>query len=319
MRFPVSVAFALSICVGCSGSGTETPAPGGPNGSFNPAPPPAGYTRITSPVITGIEPGADITVCQYVQAPTDRDIDILDAQGFQSPMGHHAIAFATTAIKPVGTSGPCGDEDNLTGSFLGGIGGEGGAGVKLPEGVAFRLPKGSGIMLNVHFLNTTNKTIDGQSVVDVKFAEADPSRKIAGFFVNGTTKFKVSPNAKAQATAECPIGKEMDFIFFTNHMHDYGARAITNLVRDGALAAEVVHEDPVWTYEMQFAAIFSKWQVSAPLHLVPGDKLVTDCEWMNTTAEDVVYPREMCFGVGYFLTDGKGPSPGCFNGMWFER
>jgi hypothetical protein len=311
------------VLLGCSSSPGDqlSPPPGGAGTTegFNPPPAAAGYTRIVSPIVTGIQPGADLTVCQYVQAPLDRDLDILDAQGYQSAYGHHAVAFASTADVPAGTTGPCTDKDNLSGSFLGGIGGEGGGGVKLPEGVAFRLLKGNAIMLNVHFLNTGSKAVDGQSVVDFKFAEVEPSRKVASLFANGNMSFKVGPNAKAQATAECPIGREIDFILFTNHMHDYGTAATTRLQRGSAVNAELVHEDPVWTYEMQFKANYSQWEASAPLHLVPGDKLITDCEWINDSTEMVTYPREMCFGIGYFLTDGSGPTPGCFNGKWFER
>jgi hypothetical protein len=40
---------------------------------------------------------------------------------------------------------------------------------------------------------------------------------------------------------------------------------------------------------------------------------------MNDSGETVAYPREMCFGIGYFLTDGASPTPGCINGTWFER
>lgn len=311
------------VFLGCSASpGDEMAEPGGGAGTkegFNPPPPMVGYTRIVSPVVAGIQPGADLTVCQYVQAPLDRDLDILDAQGYQSAFGHHAVAFASTADVPVGTSGPCTDKDNLSGSFLGGIGGEGSGGIKLPEGVAFRVIKGNAIMLNVHFLNTGSKVVDGQSVIDFKFAEVEPDRKVASLFANGNFSFKLEANAKAQATAECPIGREIDFILFTNHMHDYGTTAVTHLQRATESSAELVHEDPVWTYEMQFKANYSQWPAREPLHLVPGDKLVTDCEWINTSPEAVAYPREMCFGIGYFLTDGSGPTPGCFNGKWFER
>jgi hypothetical protein len=313
---------ALAL-VGCSSSPADQliqpPGGGGPSSGFNPPPPAAGYTRIVSPVVTGIKPGDDLTVCQYVQAPLDRDIDVLDAQGYQSAFGHHAVAFASAAAVAVGTSGPCGEQDSLSGTFLGGIGGEGGGGVDLPEGVGFRLAKGNSILLNVHFLNTGTQVVEGRSVVDFMFAEVDPNRKVASLFVNGNFNFKLGPNSKAEATAECPIGREIDFLMFTNHMHDYGTKATTRLERNGAVSPELVHEDPVWTYELQFKANYTQWPAAQPLHLVPGDKLVTDCAWTNTTAETVGYPREMCFGIGYFLTDGKGPMPGCANGRWFER
>src|SRR4051794_36727906 len=37
-----------------------------------------GYTRLKANTITGIEPGTDVTFCQYVMAPVDRDMDIVD-------------------------------------------------------------------------------------------------------------------------------------------------------------------------------------------------------------------------------------------------
>ena len=317
---PLSAALALIGCSsGSADQALQPPGGGGTNDGFNPPPPAAGYTRIVSPVVKGIRPGEDLTVCQYVQAPLDRDIDILDADGYQSAFGHHAVAFASQANVPTGTTGPCTEQDNLSGTFLGGVGGEGGGGVKLPEGVAFRLSKGNAIMLNVHFLNTGTQVVDGQSVVDFKFAETNPSRKVASLFVNGNASFKIMPNSKAEALAECPIGKDIDFILFTNHMHDYGTTAITQLQRSTAVGAELVHEDPVWTYEMQFRANYSRWPAEQPLHLVPGDKLITRCEWANASTEMVTFPREMCFGIGYFLTDGNGPTPSCVNGKWMER
>ncbi|MET0591588.1 MAG: hypothetical protein ABW133_02740 [Polyangiaceae bacterium] len=313
---PLSV-LALAAC--SSAPGEQIGQPRSTIAGFDPPPPAAGYTRIVSPVVTNIQPGVDLTVCQYVQAPLDHDLDILDAQGYQSAYGHHAVAYASTAEVAVGTSGACTDKDSLSGTFLGGVGGEGGGGVTLPEGVAFRLPKGSSIMLNVHFLNTGSKAVDGQSVVDFKIVEASPTRKVATLFANGNMAFKLGPNSKTQATAECPIGREIDFIMFTNHMHEYGTSATTRLLRANASAMEMVHDDPAWTYEMQFKAVYSQWSATEPLHLVPGDKLVTECEWINDGTEMVTYPREMCFGSGYFLTNGTGPTPGCFNGKWTER
>jgi hypothetical protein len=106
-------------------------------------------------------------------------MDILSVGGYQSKMGHHIVAFASTADVPVGTSRLCQGEDNFSGAFLGGVGGEAGTGNVLPEGVAFRLPKGSGIMLNTHFLNTWETTMDGHGVIDIEFSEVDPSRRIA--------------------------------------------------------------------------------------------------------------------------------------------
>jgi hypothetical protein len=305
-------------------SEAEPPAPLGNAGSgavpadgFDPPPPADGYTRIVAPVMKDLKPGDDIMHCQYVHGPFDRDMDVLEVQGYQSRAGHHAVAYATTMDVPIGTSRPCAEDDNMSAGFLGGVGGEAGGGVTLPAGVAFRLPKGSSIMLNTHFLNTTDETFDGHSVVDFKFVEADDERVIASLFSNGNLGFKVPPGSAAEALAECTMPRDMQFILFTNHMHDQGAHARTDVVRaDGS--SELVHEDPHWTYEMQFKANYSQWPLEEPLTIAAGETLRTHCNWQNTTDAELEFPREMCFGVGFFLSDGSS-SPVCLDGAWLER
>ena len=255
--------------------------------------------------------------CQYVQAPLDRDVDIIDVRGYQSEGGHHAIAYASTDRAALGTTRDCTGEDNLSqGAFLGGVGGEAGGGVQLPAGVAFRLKKGQSIMLNTHFLNVSERVYDGHSVVDFKFAEVDPSRTVASLFANGTVAFRVPASSAAQAVA-VQGAHEIKFVSFANHMHDYGTSIKTEIVRgDGRV--ELVQHDPVWTYEMQFQAVFRSYGLEAPLTLHPGDVIRTTCHWKNPTNVHLTFPREMCIGTGFFLSDGSS-SPVCFDGRWFEN
>ena len=320
MKILVSLVTLMALPLVACGSESDSPEPAqGPGTStdgFNPPAPADGYTRIVAPVIPDLPPGADVMYCQYVQAPTDHDLDILDMQGYQSKMGHHAVAYATTAVQPLGSSAPCAGEDNLTGVFIGGIGGEAGGGVTLPEGMAFRLPAGSAIMLNTHFLNTSSETIDGESVLDVKFVTADPARKIASLFANVNVGFEVPARGRADAVADCPMPRDMDIIIYANHMHDQGTHAMTEIQRvDGSV--ELLHEDPEWTYDMQFNGVYRTWPLAEPLHLAKGDRLRTYCHWSNTTDTNITFPREMCVGVGYFISDGTS-APVCFNGNFRE-
>ena len=97
MRIPSGLFSFISLSFLACGSNDRGPAPTGSGGNppppkgFDPPPAAAGYTRIVAPDVT-VDPGADMMVCQYVQAPLDHDVDILDVQGFQSAFGHHAVA-----------------------------------------------------------------------------------------------------------------------------------------------------------------------------------------------------------------------------------
>lgn len=305
---------ALSAC--SSNKASEQGTSPATAADFNPPAAAAGFTRLTAPTIENIAPGDDIMYCQYVHDGFDRDMDILKVDGYQSKFGHHVVAFATTVKAPLGTSRLCQGDDNLATTFLGAIGGETGAGNVLPDGVAFRLAKGNAIMLNTHFLNTGEKTIDGSAVLDIKFAEVDPNRQVAGFFINIDMGFTLPPNATTQADTECTFGRDIQFFSFANHMHDYGKDALTDVTRTTG-AVETIRDDPAWSYEMQFNANYTKWNLDSPYVIAKGDKLHTHCEWRNTSASDVTFPREMCIGVGFYLADG-GPAPTCFNGMWLE-
>ncbi|HEY6561606.1 MAG TPA: hypothetical protein VI072_30255 [Polyangiaceae bacterium] len=307
----VTAAVAALALNACGGSDDD------PGSTSGPPPVEPGYERIVAPLVR-TSPGDDVMHCQYIVPPFERDLDIIDMKGWQSEFGHHAVAYATPNNLPVGTSGPCTGEDNVTGTFLGGVGGEAGGSIALPEGVAFRLLKGHSIMLNTHFLNVGSEPSDGESVIDIRFAEIDPSRKVASMFVNIEMGFRVPAGSPLSVTAECTFPRDMDFLMFSNHMHDYGTHASTELVRAATGSAELVREDPRWTYEMQFNSDYTLWELEDPLRIRQGDKMRTQCNWNNPTSGELKFPREMCVGIGFFLSDGT-TSPVCVNGTWLER
>lgn len=326
MKSALGLALFASVGVVACGSSTKDVSPSGASpatataaDTFDPPAPPDGYTRITAPVIKDLEPGADAIYCQYVQGPAERDMDILDVSGYQSKFGHHVIAYATTVAAPIGTSRLCTGEDNFSSGFLGGTGGDaGGAVVNLPAGVAFRLAKGKSIMLNTHFLNVGEETVDGQSVLDFRMVETDPTRTIASLFVNLSMGFDVPPRASSTSDASCVVPHDVKFVLFTNHMHSYGATATTSLVH-GDGKTDVVRDDAKWTADEQFNPNFTKWDPASPLLVKAGETLRTHCEWDNSTDKDLKFPDEMCIGFGFFLANGADvKSPTCADGKWTE-
>ncbi|HEX4337325.1 MAG TPA: hypothetical protein VH062_15520 [Polyangiaceae bacterium] len=336
---------SLPACGG--GDGTSTPSMQGKttktpddtvaqSTTFNPPAAADGYTRFSSKTVKDVLPGGDATYCQYVMAPTDHDIDVMDVTGVQSEIGHHAIAFAYTGdgTQEVGTILPCmgtefsmadgttsaSNESLSIGGFLGAAGGNGQSGVKLPDGVVFRLRKGDGIMMNVHYLNTSDHPIDGDSVIDVKFAEVDPDRLIAAMFVNVNLNLNLAPNAASTASVDCVAQSDINMLMMTNHMHDYGSSATSEVIRADGGDTEMMHADPSWTFDMQFNAIYSKWSVAEPFVVHTGDTIRTTCNWTNKTPDTVTFPREMCVGVGFVLTTGQNPhAPACINGAYVAQ
>lgn len=285
---------------------------------FVPPPVSPGYVRFVPNVLKNVAPGDNVDVCQFIQAPLDHDVDVIDVQGSQSLGGHHVVAYATSMKDPVGTTRRCTDQDNvsLTG-YLGGTGGEAGGGALLPPNVAFRLPKGASILVNTHFVNNTDAAFDGHSVIDFKFAEPSSDRLIASMLNNAILNFNIPAKDVQTGVAECTLPRQYDFILFSNHMHEWGESAKTEVIHaDGSV--ELVHADRYWTPELAFRADFSKWSIDKPLTLVKGDRLRTTCNWRNTTTGALTFPAEMCIGIGFFLSK-TAVSPLCIAGNWIDR
>ena len=353
MRSRASVIVLLSASLSACGSGDGSPGSTKQTTSSNKTPtsdtstqsssaftlPPLadGYTRFEAATVKDIQPGGDTTHCQYVMAPLDHDADILDVRGAQSKFGHHAVAFSYTpsATDQVGSEIKCmmgnnefsasagttdtsSDAELSGGGYLGGVSPAGGV-AALPEGVAFRLKKGQGIMLNVHYINTGETPIDGNTYMDLKLADADPSRLIAAMFLNLNLGFMLPPQAQTDSNQDCVAQSDVNIIMMSNHMHEYGIHGSTQVTRaDGTV--EMLRDDPTWTSDMVNNPTFARWTVDDPFVLHSGDTIRTSCSWNNTTTDMITFPREMCISAGFALASGDNPSaPACFNGSWVAQ
>ena len=182
------------------------------------------------------------------------------------------------------------------------------------------MKQGNGVMLNVHFLNTGDETIDGDAVIDFKFADIDTSRQVAAMYLNLNMGFNLPPSKPTSSTVECVAGSDVQIIMMANHMHEYGTGATTEVVRGDTGAVETLHTDDTWAYEMQFNLRYSRWGLDSPFMIHKGDTVRTTCNWMNTTNDAMAFPREMCVGVGFtVLTGADTRAPACANGTWMNQ
>jgi hypothetical protein len=340
MRNFSSLIVLLSLPLSACGADPKTGSGSGPStppGAFTPPKLVDGYTRFSAETVPNIAPGADVTHCQYVMAPLDHDVDVVDVQGAQSAFGHHGVAFSYVPAdgQVVGSEVPCmmGNNEFSTtatggsnapsgasitgGVFLGSVGPVKGRSVSLPEGVAFRLNKGQGIMLNLHYINTSSKPVNGDAYLDMKLADVDPNRLIAAMFLNLNGGFSLPPAAQTDSSVDCVAKSDVNIIMMGNHMHEYGIHATTEVVHADTGAVEVLRDDPEWTADMVNNPTFARWDTQSPFALHTGDTIRTSCSWNNSTADTIGFPREMCISAGFALATGDKPTaPACFNGTW---
>jgi hypothetical protein len=301
-----SAMLGVVLLVGaCGGKTAETP-PSQFIAGFSPAAVQPGYTRYVLPQIHGIQPGEDDTWCQYISPAATETQDVISVTGQQTKAGHHIALYATNAPKAVGTSRKCLTGDQLSLAFIGGVGGEGIGAVfqKLPPNVTFRLPKGWGLMANTHFVNTTAEVIDGQGVVDVKYAPPSPDRQVLNLFTNVNTQFTIPASAQYSADATCTVQADMQVVLFFNHMHERGTSIMSEIEHaDGTKM--LIRQDSPWQREFTFNPDMTQFALSGDgsLTIHKGDIVHTHCEWQNTDSTAVTFPLEMCVGGAIVLGD----------------
>jgi hypothetical protein len=312
------VAAFVAPAVGCGGKAAPPMTQSSEYiAGFNPPAVMPGYTRYVMPAVKAIAPGTDAMWCQWIAPPATEDIDVLSLMGAQSKGGHHAIMYATSAAAPVGTTRACADADLASVRYLGAIGGEGVSGVgALPPGVVYRLPAGWSLMANVHYINATEAPIDGQAVLDIQTAPKDPSRVVASLFTNIDIDIALPPNQASALDVNCTIPAtqaDLHFFFYGNHMHELGKSIFTEVIHpDGT--KQMLREDDTWIREFAFNPNTSRWPLDQPLVLKAGDRVHTQCHWVNDRSTEVDFPSEMCASFGFYIGDGVQLT--CIKGNW---
>jgi hypothetical protein len=280
---------------------------------FSPPAPKSGEIQIVAPAVYDMAPGADITMCSYIDQRIADETDIVDYQTFQSLAGaHHALLYSVMQQQPANTH-ECNEDDMINARYLAG-GGADSPPADLPEGVVFRMPANTQLLIQTHWINATDHPIDGQAAFNLQVTKPKPEHRTAQLFATTNTEF-VLPVGTGRASADCTIAKEMNVFTLTGHMHEWGTHVkITHT--PVASATEATIYETGWSNEYQFNPPRNHYTTDAPFVLSPGDRIHIDCDYNNTTGTPLPFPSEMCAAVAYgYPLDTQ---INCVDGIWQE-
>jgi hypothetical protein len=281
---------------------------------FEPPPPDATERQYLSPIVRDILPGEDRIICSYLDAYIDEDADIGRIAGYNSPGSHHIILYTTTLAQTPNTH-ECKEDEMVFLSLVGGTGGDAAATAEstLPEGLVRRVRGGSQLVIQTHWLNTSDEPIDGQAAFNVRYEPVSTTKTPTDFMAVMNTEFSVTPGT-SKASVDCMFDQPVNIWQLAGHQHSLGAHVRIAFTPAGG--EETVLFDKAWQEEWSFNPQFIDF-TSAPLAIKPGDRLHVDCDWMNPGTETVRFPSEMCGSVAQFY-----PSESqlvCFNGSWLGK
>lgn len=248
-----------------------------------------------------IEPGQDISYCR--RFTTSEDIPIQQFVGTLGPGGHHSLVLIRpTATEPDGV-GPCSEAeimDAQSGSpfqLLGGASYEtDGVPVVFPTTpvrVGLLIPAGAQIVFDAHFLNPTNKPIDG--CASMSFSR--------GTGIDIALEFRtILPPAEyalvvpAHQTIDVnyddePMPSRYRIVAASSHLHEGGKHFRMSILETG----QTIFETSTWSEPKP--ALYDK----AVLVIEKGQTIHLECSFANTTAVDQHFPAQMCVGAMYVI------------------
>jgi hypothetical protein len=257
-------ALALLVLFGCASDPAETV--------------PTGFV----PLVQGdwsMPPGEEGYYCVRATIPEDMYV-----RAFRpiAPLGTHhtALGFALSAGDDGGF--PCQASDaGFKLLFGSGVGTEA---FTLPDGVAFKLPAGEQVMLNLHLYNTSDAPISGTSGIEIeRIAKADALHEAETLYA---LNFDLSvPPGTSKTTGACSIDADSTIVGVFPHMHKLGTHM-------RATAAGAVLHDLPYTFEEQLDYAVPSVQVTK------GTKIEYECSYQNPGTTTVEFgdstDAEMC-------------------------
>lgn len=212
---------------------------------------------------------------------------------------HHWFLYAMPTAHPNGASESClplhFDGPELIAGWS-----PGAHDIAMPSDVGAEIPKPmTTVMVEWHYLNSTNAPLQDRSSVSVCTVPAGSRPKLASIAWVGTENLSIPPNTQSTASGVCKPGRKglgtadpIQLLYAAPHMHQYGTHfSIAINHTDGTSAMALDQPFDVGNQAM----------VETPFQLSAGDTLKTTCTFKNTTAGTIGWGDpftggEMCYG-----------------------
>jgi hypothetical protein len=309
--FAVVAALALSLStVSCAGD--DDSADNGPDdqqadgepvddlAEIPPAPEGSIEFRVDEQIIP---PGSESQLCHFLE-PLEEDLFANALVSYQGKYGHHLVLFTTVAPEPPGTVRDCTSAADMI-TLIPAISSINFGLSEFPDGTAIRIPKGAQLVVQQHYVNTSEVPIRVRDGMHLRVLPQQEVSTLAGFYGISDIGFELAVDpAERTVTFECDVPRDMNLLLMGPHMHEWGLRFTAEVGRpqaSGEMAfEEVVRVDP-WFAEFRDEPPVTEWGLEDPLALHAGDVLRTSCVFSNTSDEVLSFPSEMCATYGYYF------------------
>jgi hypothetical protein len=256
-----------------------------------------------------VPPGKEVQHCWVPDWVPEEDVFIRSFLGLQSGMGHHMVALTALTPQEPGTQYDCTELESMVGlnplivpdNAPGEM--ERDPALRLfPDDFMVRIPAGSNIVVQSHYVNISDQPLRIADVARFEFVSAEEAETAteASYFTVNHGFINVPQGESAHETGvTCDIEQRLQLTSLLGHMHDWGPSVVIEREREGA--REVLYEVEEWTVDFRDRAPLNTYTPEEPLVFEPGDKVHITCTYNNTTDHDLKFPEEMCVVFGSYF------------------
>ena len=283
--------------------------------------PPDGGLQILSPVFE-VPPYSEVIYC-YFGTYSGPDTGVNFYQVLEpSRFSHHNQLKTTPISQPDGTLEDCFYLNAVMSDFVPifeavGIDAQAdatGNWLNFPEGVAMSLPSQTQYILDMHFINTTDKTLIVQSGANLGFVPLDEIDHLAGAAQFDSGPLTIPPGDFTDSF-DCEWKQESTILSISSHMHGLGKTFyIDHIKADGTSNRIYGIDDWDGGVDPYFPEIHS--YEPEEFIVEEGDIFRTTCSWNNPTDQDLEFPAEMCTTAVVLYPLTKPIS--CIDGVYLE-
>lgn len=262
-------------------------------------------------MVSTVAPGEEHERCQFFTVP-EGGLNLNRERVRWGEGSHHVVLFAT-AYTSVPKSNLLGEKVDTSGVFdctagvLGSWDITGFAAAaqtadapdtELPEGVAIRIPAGSVVLMNTHYLNTTSEPLETDTRMNLYSIPDAAVKAEAGFLTFYDPFIRVPAMGSAQsARMSCPVPSDVNLVNVTSHMHRRGVHFEASVLgADGKGKGKLFETD-------EWADVPTKqWPQGKPI--AAGSAIEFHCDFENPESDVVVQgpttKDEMCVLLGVY-------------------
>ena len=265
--------------------------------------------QLVSPSSVVLKPGEEQFLCYYKNIPSGTDVNV---SGFRSWMtkgsSHHFITYLVGASS--GGIGGLGKQADGTLVSCGGAAGQWvyatsqsglEVGMDMPDTVGLPMPASSQLVMNMHFVNTTETP--QSPVVKLNVLYGTNIKYKAAAMISFNTQIAVPPGGTQTVRGTCTPPAGSNFFVMSTHTHKWATAADVNYV-SGGQTTNIVHTT---NYEQPGTHV---WTAPNFLTTKAGDTFTYSCAYQNNesftiTVGETAQKNEMCMAIGYYFPAGN--------------